>query len=303
MNNRDAEHSAATPALPELRTLWNYQDPAGTEGKFREVLPRAEASGDLGYLLELQTQIARTYSLRRMFDEAHALLDAVEPRLKPELKRARVRYLLERGRAFNSAGVKDKALALFKEAWDVARDAGEEALALDAAHMVAIAAEPDEALEWSRMAIELAETSADENVKAWLGPLYNNTGFTYLDRGDFDNAMILFRKGYDFRLRKGWTRETVIALWTLGHTQRKMGDPAAGLATQLDVEKRWRQIGEEPSGYTDEERGECLLALGKPDEAQPCFAATWRKLHTDEWLQAEEPDRLTRLKQLGGVDE
>ena len=63
---------------PEIDRLWNYEDPAGTEGKLRELLPAARAAGEPGYLVELLTQIGRTYSLRGKFKEAHATLDEAE---------------------------------------------------------------------------------------------------------------------------------------------------------------------------------------------------------------------------------
>src|SRR5688500_5671859 len=76
--------------------LWNFSDPAASELRFRDAL--AGAQGDLG--LELETQIARTYSLRKRFADAHAALDAVEARLAGAGARPRLRYLLERGRSF-----------------------------------------------------------------------------------------------------------------------------------------------------------------------------------------------------------
>jgi hypothetical protein len=61
----------------EIDGFWEYSDPAGSESRFRAAL--ATASGD--ERLELMTQVARTYSLRKRFDEAHRLLDEIEPRL------------------------------------------------------------------------------------------------------------------------------------------------------------------------------------------------------------------------------
>ena len=99
---------------PKFDALWNYGDPAGTEAKFRALLPRAQASGDAGYELELLTQIARAQGLRGDFDAAHATLDAVERRLlERDMPVACVRYLLERGRVFNSSGKPDRAMPLF----------------------------------------------------------------------------------------------------------------------------------------------------------------------------------------------
>jgi hypothetical protein len=84
----------------DIEAFWEYSDPAGSAERFRAAL--ASAAGD--ERLELLTQIARTYSLRKHFDEAHRLLDEVERELPGAGARAHVRYRLERGRTFNSAG-------------------------------------------------------------------------------------------------------------------------------------------------------------------------------------------------------
>src|SRR5688572_21565066 len=84
--------------LPNFDELWDYNDPATTEQKFRALLPRAEASADRFYHAQLLTQLARAQGLQRKFDEAHATLDQVAQVDQPP---ARVRYLLERGRVFN----------------------------------------------------------------------------------------------------------------------------------------------------------------------------------------------------------
>src|SRR5690242_9943799 len=111
--------------------LWDYNDAAGTEKKFRELLPKAP---DDAYRLELNTQIARAMGLQRKFDDAHKALDEVEASLKPGMDRLKVRYLLERGRVFNSSGEKDKARPLFLEAWELGQRSAEDGLAVDAAH-------------------------------------------------------------------------------------------------------------------------------------------------------------------------
>ena len=102
--------------------------------RFRAALDSAQ--GD--ERLELLTQIARTFSLRGQFDEAHKQLSEVERQLSSASPPARIRYLLERGRTFNSAGEKEKARDLFTEAWELAQAVHKEGLAVDAAHMLAI---------------------------------------------------------------------------------------------------------------------------------------------------------------------
>src|SRR5688500_9705244 len=96
-------------ALPDIDSLWNYGDPPATEAAFRALLPRAAASGDPAYRLELLTQLARTQSLQRKYDACHAILDEVDRDVAPEMHRVRVRSALERGRAFNDTGKLDEA--------------------------------------------------------------------------------------------------------------------------------------------------------------------------------------------------
>jgi hypothetical protein len=47
--------------------------------------------------------------------------------------------------------------------------------------------------------------------------------------------------------------------------------------------------------------GECLLALGRADEARPHFARAYELLSQDEWFPADEKQRLARMKELGRV--
>ena len=99
--------------LPSFDALWNFDDPAGTEARFRELLPRARESSDPSYAAELLTQIARTQGLQQKFDQAHATLDQVDASLKPEMKVAKVRSLLERGRVLNSSRKARESVPIF----------------------------------------------------------------------------------------------------------------------------------------------------------------------------------------------
>ncbi len=61
--------------LPAIDALWDYDNPQATALKFREFLATAEKSVDKTYYAELLTQLARTQSMQRNFDEAHVILD------------------------------------------------------------------------------------------------------------------------------------------------------------------------------------------------------------------------------------
>jgi tetratricopeptide (TPR) repeat protein len=284
--------------LPDFDSLWDYDNPAETEQKFRSLLPAAETSGDRSYHLELLTQIARTHSLRSEFDKSHAILDQVEPQLTTDLARARVRYQLERGRAFNSAGKKEQAQPLFLKAFEEAVAAGEEFHAIDAAHMMAIVEPPEEQINWSLKALELTEKTTDPRAAKWKGPLYNNLGWTYHDMGDYHKAMELFRKGVEFRATQGKPVPYRIAKWTVARCQRSLGQVEEALAAQRELLIEWEAAGQ-TGPYVLEELGECLFTLDRQEEARPYFARAYEELSKDTWLVNNEPERLARLKQLG----
>jgi hypothetical protein len=69
------------------------------------------------------------------------------------------------------------------------------------------------------------------------------------------------------------------------------------LALQQKLLAEYEQIGQ-PAGFTNEEVGECLLALGREAEARPFFAKAHEALSQMDWLVAAEPERLDRLARL-----
>ena len=77
-----------------------------------------------------------------------------------------------------------------------------------------------------------------------------------------------------------------------------MGDSARALEVQLDLIHQTEEAGE-PAGYSYEEAGECLLALGREEEARPYFARAYEELSEDPWFPPDETARLERMKQLG----
>src|SRR5262249_12068011 len=136
-----------------------------SEAQFRALLPQAEQAADRGYYLELLTQIARAEGLQRKFAAAHRTLDTVAAALAAAGARAQIRYWLERGRVFNSAGDPAEAHPLFQAAWERATQAGEEFHAVDAAHMLAIVVPPAEQLAWHQQALTQANAARDPRAR------------------------------------------------------------------------------------------------------------------------------------------
>lgn len=292
--------------LSDFDKLWDYNDSEQTEKAFRELLPIAERSGNRAYHVQLLTQIARTHSLRRAFDEAHCILDDAEalihrfddsPDDKTQTPVARIRYLLERGRTYNSAGDVEAARPLFVEAWELARQAGEDYHAVDAAHMLGICEPADASLLWNKRAMEAAESSDDQRAKGWLGALYNNTGWTYHDAGEYEKALELFEKGLAWRTERENPQAMQIAKWTVGRAKRSVGRTEEALTLQQTLLEE-HEVSGTSDGYVYEEIAECLFALDRPDEALPYFGRAYQELSKDGWLTENEPERLERLKRL-----
>jgi len=293
-----AQRDASPLDVAWLDEAWDFDRPAESEARFRmklETLPEASAAR-----LELSTQIARALGLQRKFEAADAALDSVERALPGQPARVAVRYLLERGRVFNSSGQPAQAVPLFQEALHKADAAHEDFLAIDAAHMLGIAAPPDERLRWNLEALALTERTNDARSKRWLASLYNNIGWTYHDRGDYATALAYFEKALPAWQARGGADKVRIAYWSIARAYRSLGRFDEALAIQTRLEREAAAAGE-PDGYIYEELGELLLAKGDAAAARPNFARAYALLMEDKGLQAGAPERLARLKRMGGV--
>ena len=164
-----------------LRPLWDFDDLDASQARFRAQL--AEETTDAGRA-EVLTQLARVESLRDEFERCDELLDEAEA-----VGGVTARSLLERGRRERSSGRDGAGLVEFRRAFELAQESGEDVLAVDAVHMLALV---DDAEAWTARGIEIAGASDDPGVRYWLGPLYNNIGWTRFDAGDHAGALDAF---------------------------------------------------------------------------------------------------------------
>jgi tetratricopeptide (TPR) repeat protein len=189
------------------------------------------------------------------------------------------------------------------QAWELGVAHQQDFYAVDAAHMLAIVEPPEKQLEWAEKAMSVAEKSRDERAWNWLGSLYNNTGWTYHDLGQYDKALEMFEKGLKFREEKKDEEGIRIAKWTIARTYRSLGRIEEALQIQRELEKEFDEKEIQQDGYVYEELGECLLLLKKEDEARKYFKLAYGLLSKNPWLSANQPARLQRLKELGEVKE
>jgi tetratricopeptide (TPR) repeat protein len=296
---------ATSQQPPDIDVQWDLERPAEMEARFRAILARADdatapapLSLERPYRAELLTQIARTEGLQRRFADAQRTLDQADTLLTDADRRARVRYLLERGRVHNSAGEAPASRPLFLAAWELALAAGEDFHAVDAAHMLGIAGVEEERILWHERALALAERSTDLLARGWRSSLLNNLGWIYHDAGDTEQALVLFQQALALREEEGQAREIRIARWAVARALRSLGQTNEALARQQEL-LRQGEAAADPVPYVHEELAECLLALDRMDEAQPHFVRAYALLSVDPWFAANEPARLNRLRRLG----
>jgi tetratricopeptide (TPR) repeat protein len=296
---RHHSRRASIAGMPELDDLWDFDDPVASEGRFRGAIEAAEAGGDPWAADEARTQLARALGLQGRFEDGHNVLDRVDADHTAD-DRIRVRARLERGRLRRSSGDVAASMAPLEGAWELARTLGEDGLAVDAAHMLALVAAPPGEPIWHERALELAGTSPDPAARRWRGSLWNNIGWARFDAGDLDGALAAFDTALGARREQGQPKETRIAEWCVARCIRALGRPAEALAIQGRLAAERAAAGEPERGFGDEEIGECLLDLGRDEEARPYFARAAELLGADGRLMKAEPDRIARLRRLGG---
>ncbi|MFI8492383.1 hypothetical protein ACIGC1_05685 [Peribacillus butanolivorans] len=282
----------------DFDALWDYNQPEETEQKFISLLMQAEGSGNIGYLAELLTQIARSQGLQAKCRIAHETLDRAERLLKEDLVVARIRYFLERGRVFNSSSRSMDAIPLFLNAWELGIQSSEDYYAVDAAHMLGIAeSSPEKRMEWNLKALDYAEKSP--KASCWLGSLYNNIGWEQVENGELEEALELFKRALEFRKVQGTPNSVFIAKWSVAKVLRLMGQVDESFAIQMELLAETEQ-NSEPDGYVYEEVAECLLLLKRSEEARQYFSFCYDRLILDNFLATKDPERIERIKELAG---
>lgn len=248
----------ASEPSSDLRALWDFDDPGGSEERFRVVVERTTGADRERAL----TQVARAMGLLGRTDAAHGVLD----RLHAHDPEVRVRRELERGRLLRSAGDPDAARPHFLEASASAAEADLEELQVDALHMIALVVPVDEQLTRTEHALDVARRARDPRAKAWEASLLNNLGMTHADAGNFDLALTAFEEALAARERLGDPATTRIARWTVGWALRNLGRGDEARQVQLALREELRAVGASDV-YVEEE----LALLGsEPLGSEDC---------------------------------
>lgn len=296
---------AEEPRL-DFDKLWKFNNPQESEQIFLKLLPEAKNKGQ-SYYLQLLTQIARTYSLQKKYLEAYTTLAEVATQMTDDLAVVKIRYLLEFGRTQKEEQKTEMANATFKEAFALADQSQEWGYAVDALHMIAITylypplESAQEKLNWEVKAIEYAQSKDSKYAKGWLGSLYFNVGWSYHSLKQYDKALDIFLKAYEFD-NDGTTEDWILLddRRTIAQMKRMLGRYDEAFEEQLQLEKENIEKLGKPDGFVFEELAELYHVRKDEVKAKEYFAKAY-PLVKEHLTEAKYQERLERIKQLGGV--
>ena len=227
------------------RPLWDFDDPRASGERFLDAAERAPEPDRTSWL----TQYVRALGLQERFDEATRVLDQLDAGAAPE---AATYLALERGRVLRSAGRVEESRAYFESAAATAEDAGLEALRVDALHMVALAAPPEEQLALNERALAVARAATDPRARDWDASLLNNIGMTHADAGHFTAALTAFEQALAARERIGDPATIRVARWMVAWAYRNLGRRDEALQIQRALKAELESAGESDR-YVDDE--------------------------------------------------
>jgi len=267
----------------DISTLWDFDQPEVSEARFRAALPNASADE----AILLQTQIARTYGIRRNFLHAQQILADIEPQIQRASVEAKARYYLELGRTYCSAthspesqttASREVARSAYMHAFELAHTGNLDSLAIDALHMMTfVESAPEEQVEWNRKAMALMQSSSQQDARQWAGALHNNTGYALHLLGRYEDALLEFQLALIAHERSGNPQTIRIARWMIAWTLRALGRFAEAIEIQLQLEKECDEAGQ-PDRYVFEELE--LLYQAFSDSKKADFYAARRKAST-----------------------
>jgi tetratricopeptide (TPR) repeat protein len=250
--------AASSTMAIDIAPLWDFGKPDVSEQRFRQALERA--TGDDALIL--QTQIARTYGLRKDFEAARRILRQIESAVAGAGPEAKIRYHLELGRSFASAthtpeqmtpDDRARARQSFEAALNTARAAKMEALAVDSIHMFAfLDTAPADQLRWGQAALEIVQASSQPDAKRWEPSIRNNVGYALHQLGRYEEALTQFQQAVVLRERGTNSDATRVARWMVAWTLRSLKRVDEALEIQLRLEKENEAAGK-PDPYVFEE--------------------------------------------------
>ncbi len=255
--------------LAEADQAFKNRQYAEAGNLFEAIVPDALEADDMETYVEAAAMRARCYLIQENADDGRPWLAKAEEQADPSGPRAWSRYLGVRGRFEWKDDDLETATATFLEMFGYCQENDLYDRAVDAAHMVALTGDPEQKFEWAVKGIDMAEKG---NLTGWLGPLWNNLGWDYVDAGSYDEARDALEKARDYHYLSPSELPKLIADYSVAHVIRLQGNlDEARTAMQTVYEWAERMNGEghpdavEWMGFSRWELGETAISKGEVD--------------------------------------
>ena len=268
---------SASSLISQADSLFNSRQYDQARDLYMQAADNAQAAGDNSELIEAYAMIARTYLTVDNKEPGRAWLDKAALYARKGEPLGWSRYLGVRGRFEWKDNQLEKASSTFKEMYQYCSDNKLYERAIDAAHMVAIVGGPEEQVEWRLKGIKEAEAG---NVTRWLGPLWNNLGWTYESTGKYKESVEAYIKAREYHYKYSDEKSKLMADWALGHAYRLNGqvDSAAQWITP-DLLAKFETLGDDEfQGWVFKELGEIAILRSEPDSALAFLVRAEEKL-------------------------
>ena len=190
---------------------------------FEDIAAEADVAGDNTAYAEAASMRAKTMLQLGDRHGGEAWLEQARARTSVDDPLGWSRYLGVRGRFEWTAKDSAATTATFRELFDYCEANNLYERAVDATHMNALVAPREEHFEWAHKGIAMAEAG---ELTGWLGPLWNNMGWDYVDAGDYEEGLEALEKARIYHYETGQQLSKLIADYSVAHVKRKMGDIA-----------------------------------------------------------------------------
>jgi tetratricopeptide (TPR) repeat protein len=256
--------------LATADAVFNARRYAEARELYVQVAERAEGATRV----EALAQVARCELLAERKDEGRVWLDKAREAADEEEPLGWSRYLGVRGRFEWKDEELEKAKATFVAMYAYCEEHGLHDRAVDAAHMVAIVGDAEDQVAWAHKGIAAAEAGGFEG---WLGPLWNNLGWTHEHAGRHEEALDAYRKARHYHWKTGGEVNKLAADWAVGHTLRLLGRhdearqwlrPVLAWAERRSMEAEEDVERAEWIGHACRDLGLAAFAQGRRDEAR-----------------------------------
>lgn len=264
--------------------------------------PRNETDIDQETRLEAMAQLARTYLILDEKEHGRNWLTRTAELVNPDnYPKAWARYLGVLGRFQWKDSNLATATATFKTMYDFCNKNKLYDHAVDAAHMIAITAPQNEQITWAKRGIEAAQKG---NMTNWLGPLYNNLGWSYDEMGKHKQALDALQNARKYHYQNKNELPKLIADYSIAVQYRKLSNinkalkwltPAQEWADKL-YNQNPTQDHAEWVGHTHSELAEIALLQNNINQAKKQFAIALEKLKEAK-MPDWDPDAFNELKQ------